>query len=114
VSYYTLDERNQPVRVDLERWISWRPEFKNRRIVARDHVDGRVVSTVFLGLDHRFGDGPPVLWETMVFAGDPETGEITDFASTEDGERYTSHADALAGHARWCEIVRGGKPEPQS
>lgn len=27
------------------------------------------VSTVFLGMDHAFGFGPPVLWETMVFGG---------------------------------------------
>jgi hypothetical protein len=33
--------------------------------------DGNIgISTVFLGLDHRhFGDGPPLLFETMVFGG---------------------------------------------
>src|SRR5215469_9801499 len=25
------------------------------------------ISTVFLGIDHNYGDGPPVLWETMAF-----------------------------------------------
>jgi len=29
--------------------------------------DGVYVSTVFLGLDHQWGDGPPLLFETMVF-----------------------------------------------
>lgn len=27
------------------------------------------VSTVFLAIDHAFGDGPPVLYETMIFGG---------------------------------------------
>lgn len=52
---------------------------------------GRVtVSTVFLVIDHSFGDGgPPVLWETLVFDG----------PSDQEMRRYTSLADALAGHA---------------
>lgn len=41
-------------------------------IVSQEH--GNLwVSTVFLGLDHnRFGDGPPHLFETMVFSGGDE------------------------------------------
>jgi hypothetical protein len=56
------------------------------------------VSTVFLGLDYGFrtDDGPPVLWESMIFGG-PLSGEM---------RRYTSRADAIAGHAELCELVR--------
>jgi hypothetical protein len=60
------------------------------------HVAGIEVSTVFLGLDHRFfGDGPPLVFETMVFGG-PLNGEM---------ERYGSWAAAEAGHKRWVAKV---------
>jgi hypothetical protein len=62
-----------------------------RRVVHTTLVTdkGRVtVSTVFLALDHSFGDGPPVLWETMVFGGPADM----------DQQRYTSREAAEAGH----------------
>ena len=37
------------------------------RKVAETEIDKLQVSTVFLGLNHNFGEGPPILWETMVF-----------------------------------------------
>ena len=54
-------------------------------------VDFRV-STVWLGLNHNHvDDGPPILFETMVFGG------------TEDQDqtqwRYSTEAEARAGHA---------------
>jgi hypothetical protein len=40
----------------------------NNRRVAEDWLpNGYWVSTVWLGLDHSFGSGPPVIFETMVF-----------------------------------------------
>lgn len=63
--------------------------------------DGVRVSTVFLGLDHSFGAGPPVLWETMIFGGDHD----------EYQERYTSYEDAVEGHARACAIAFTEKPK---
>jgi hypothetical protein len=55
---------------------------------------------VFLGVDHAHLGGPPVLWETMIFG----------FENDEYQERYTSKADALAGHARAAAIARGSPP----
>lgn len=70
--YYTLNEHGEPVAdPDLTAWGKWM-EAADRR-VARDTIvdddQAVVVSTVFLGLDHNFDGGPPVLWETMVFGG---------------------------------------------
>jgi len=68
------------------------------RRVAETWVEGYWVSTVFLVVDHAFGCGPPVLWETVVFlranAGPDELGY------EQYQERYTSRADAEAGHKR--------------
>ena len=48
------------------------------------------VSTVFLGLDHRWEpDGPPVLYETMIFGGEHDG----------DMDRYCTRDAAEAGHA---------------
>jgi hypothetical protein len=40
------------------------------RIVSKTQVADIEVSTVFLGIDHQFYNGPPLLFETMVFGGD--------------------------------------------
>lgn len=61
------------------------------------------ISTVFLALDHQYGDGPPLLYETMVFEGDG--------SKDLDMERYTTLEQAQAGHAamvkKW-EATYGG------
>lgn len=68
-----------------------------RRQLARTQVVtplGTIeVSTVFLVLDHNhFGEGAPVLWETMVFGG-PLDARLWRFASREQAEQ--GHADAV-------------------
>jgi hypothetical protein len=54
------------------------------------------VSTVFLGVDHSFGEGPPLIFETLVFGG-PLDQEM---------ERYSTMEQALAGHEAMVERVR--------
>lgn len=60
------------------------------RRVAEDVVEGWTISTVFLTLDHSFGHGPPLVFETMVF---PE-GSYSELYC----DRYSTKAEALAGH----------------
>lgn len=54
--------------------MEWAAEFdnKNNRIIARDEINnGKVsVSTVFLGYNHQWAGGPPILFETMIFGGE--------------------------------------------
>ena len=47
------------------------------------------VSTVWLGMDHSFGDGPPLIFETMVFGGELD----------QECDRYTTEEQAQQGHA---------------
>jgi hypothetical protein len=75
----------------------------DKRRVAADMVGAWYISTVFLGMDHSFGDGPAVLWETMVFGPEP-WGDWQD--------RYTARADAEAGHKRIHDLILAGKPPP--
>lgn len=76
----------------------------NRRI-AYDEVEvggkKRLVSTVFLGLDHGFMSPVPIVFETMAFTG--EVG-IEDHC-----RRYATKAEALAGHAEVLALVKAGE-----
>lgn len=85
---YILNEHGEPVECpDLNTWARWMENMDARRL-CRTAFDGGDVSTVFLGTDHAFTPGPPVLWETMVFGG-PHDGYQ---------DRYTSRRDAERGH----------------
>ena len=103
---YILNAKGEAVpEPSLIAWAKW-IETADRHIADDGFPLGATglirVSTVFLGLDHSFGaHGPPVLWETMVFGG------------LLDGEmaRYTSKADAQAGHLAMVERVRATLPE---
>ena len=96
---YILDEHGSPVRCpNLITWALWM-ETAERRIsqdIDESPNGPKVrVSTVFLGLDYRFGEGPPLLWETMVFGG-PLDQEM---------DRYSSLEAAMRGHQKMCERV---------
>lgn len=73
-----------------------------RRVASTRLPDGKWVSTVHLVFDHSFGDGPPLIFETMVFRNEDDMGEL-------DVERYATREEALAGHEamvqRWSEEV---------
>lgn len=95
---YVLDADGKPLPCeDLLAWARWY-EDADRLVALDEPVPGQKVSTVFLGLDHQFGKGPPVLWESMVFGG-PLDGEQ---------ERYTSRVAALEGHQRLVARVQQG------
>src|SRR6266481_6098484 len=68
--HYILDGSGNPIfEPDVIKWAQWFEKTECRR-VAKERIGDSEISTVFLGLDHNFGaEGPPVLWETMVFGG---------------------------------------------
>lgn len=80
---------------------TWDPADPDCHRVAATQVNGVRISTVFLGLDHSFGGGPPVLFETMIFGA---RGRWEEFQT-----RYCTEAEALAGHAMYVEAVAGTK-----
>ena len=59
-----FDRKGQPM--ELMEWARVH-EADNR--VSVDTIEGQRVSTVWLGLDHRFDEGPPLIFETMIFGG---------------------------------------------
>ena len=92
---------------DIKAWAKWMEEsFANgEHWIAKDEVCGFLISTVFLGINHRFS-GPPIWFETKVFP------------ASSDGEFLPNHIKrlecttkigAVAGHAAVCEMVRTGE-----
>ena len=66
------------------------------KVVAKTTIGDSEISTVWLGIDHNWGGGPPLIFETLVFGG----------ALADEMYRYPTEADALKGHALMCERVR--------
>jgi hypothetical protein len=65
--HYILVGHDVVPEPDLLKWAS-SIEDAQSRVVKQDHIAQFLVSTVFLGLDHRLsGKGPPIVFETMVF-----------------------------------------------
>jgi len=62
-----------------------------RRILETTLPDGKWVSTVWLGINHQFGQGPPLIFETMVFES---RDNLSDIAC----QRYSTEDDAIIGH----------------
>ncbi len=96
---YKLDEAGDPVPCeDVLEWAAWFERSDEDRVVAKTELpSGTTVSTVFLGIDHAFGGGDPVLWETMLFGGE----------YARECDRYRSRRDALVGHEVWALVAKG-------
>ena len=66
-------------------------------IVGRDEIGDILVSTIWLGMNHQWGAGPPLIFETMIFGGEHDQWQ----------ERYSTRAEAEAGHAAALALVTG-------
>ena len=96
--YYILEGRKAVLVAtdDSPDYMTWAKWFeKADRQVALDRLPLATVSTVFLGLDHGwFGKGPPLIFETMVFAHPALDGPMKDFQG-----RTSTWEQAEAMHA---------------
>lgn len=100
--YYILDGR-EIKKVDLMTWARWLETNRDDKIVKQEDVGNFWVSTVFLGLDHNWGDGPPILFETMVFKRDAD-GKVG-FCEVH-GDRCCTYDEAEEMHKQCCAYVR--------
>jgi hypothetical protein len=102
--HFILGDDGDPQPCDMAEWAA---AFENREAwaIGQTQTATGLVSTVFLGLNHNFGGGPPVLFETAIF---PKVGNIEVLA------RYHTRADALAGHAAYVAWREGQAPNPDA
>lgn len=93
-----FDRQGKPI--SLEEWgeLHRNPTYK---ILQQDDLPGvGMLSTVWLGLDHGWGESAPIIFETMSFPTD---------APNAIQERYSTEAEAREGHARLlAELLKGG------
>lgn len=103
--HWTLDGQTPKPCADLLEWAVWFAEAD--RAVRRTEVHNPqaapvIVSTVFLGLDSNYhDDGPPILFETMVFGGRLDEAQ----------HRYATWDEAVAGHEVIVEMMTARSPE---
>jgi hypothetical protein len=90
---------------DASAALEWAQDFENfeDRQLARDEIEGCLISTIFLGLDHAWGGGPPVLFETMAFSAAAKLVKLFGGREREVHEeieqrRYCTYDEAMAGH----------------
>ena len=89
--YYILKDKKIVKTNDINVWGKFF-ESKDRIVKQETLSNGLRVSTVFLGIDHNFGEGEPLLFESMVFGADEEIQE-----------RYSTYEQAEEGHKKLVE-----------
>ena len=89
-------------QITMEEWGEL--TSSERKIVAQTKLPGGCfVSTVLTGFDYSFGSGPPIIFETMVFASDDNFTDL-------DMDRYSTKEEAEAGHERMVTKWTGWTP----
>jgi len=94
---YILKGKRVVKETDLLKWAGWFETAK--RHVANDSIEKIRVSTVFLGMDHNWGEGKPLLFETMIFEGKHDGYQ----------ERYSTWEEAEVGHKKAVSLVKETK-----
>lgn len=79
---------------DLQDTIEYGTLHEMYHRVAETQIGPYWISTVYLGLDHSYGHGPPLIFETMIFK---DGGGIAD-SNDEYMDRYATWQQALDGH----------------
>ena len=101
--HYYLNEDHSYTPCDLMTWAMQLEELweARKKHVAVDIIEGKRISTVWLGLDHSYDGRKPLLFETMIFADDEIGGDIY-------MDRYTTWEEAEAGHQKAIQWVKDG------
>lgn len=88
--------------MDLTKY-GYRKDFNwDTRFDLKNEVDGFIISTVDLGINHNFGAGEPLYYETMIFR---KKGNDIDFADLYC-ERYPTEDEARKGHKRAIDYIK--------
>ena len=91
------DKQGNPVTI--EEWVKLTENNPDYKRVGLDIVGTKRISTVLLGLNHNYYlSGLPLIFETMVFDSDG--------FDDEECVRYSTEAEALAGHQAIVERYR--------
>lgn len=100
IGWYAPDGTPLPGDVREQMWAMHEHKLMEGNLVhteiGLEGAHNLVVSTAYLGLDHGFGgEGPPIIWETMIFYGDWQDHQW----------RYATRNAAMANHRHVVEII---------
>ena len=84
-------------QLELMEWAKKIESVDYKRVDLTTLEDGTKISTVWLGSDHQFGEGPPLIFETMVFHDEDDRPDELDM------ERYATLEEAQVGHEEMVE-----------
>ena len=98
---YILIHKKVVPEPNMTKWGEWMQHSLNEekrvgRTTIKNQPGEILVSTVFLGLDHSFREGPPLLFETLVFGGE----------LNEEMERCSTWVEAEAMHKQMVKRVK--------
>lgn len=86
----------EPVGCSMAEWSLFMEEGST--VLKQEDVGAYRVSTVFLGIDHSFGRGKPLLFETMIFTSEKDPTEYQRRCATWNG--------AIAQHLEACKEAK--------
>lgn len=106
MGYYILDENKIAHRASIKTFLQQRKEMLEHgtKHVCKEYVNDKLISTVWLGLDHNHVDGPPLLFETMIFN---KVGGYRDIYCN----RYSTWEEAEEGHKKAVEWVKNERKD---
>lgn len=104
MKFYKLIGHDPVPCSDMDEWVEWTQANEVSRRVAFDKLTGDAgdqvhISTVFLSIDHNYGIGEPILFESMVFGGLMDQWQW----------RYCTWEEAEQGHAEIVRLVRAAE-----
>lgn len=100
IENWYFDKQGRPISRD--EWAKRFANFDWKRVARTELFGGSVmVSTVWIGLNHQFGDGPPLIFETMVFGGPLDGHDM----------RYSTEGQAIVGHELMVRKVKRARWE---
>lgn len=100
--YFYLNDDHSVRECTLEEWANQFEELSmaDKKHVGMDEINDCDVSTVWLGMNHNYFGGRPLLFETMVFRGNSGLEEYC--------ERYSTWDEAVEGHRKAIDWVING------
>jgi len=114
VDKYILVGKTPVPELDLLAWARWFEKYRRHIAVSSRWVPHKkwcwrwlgfkeevYISTIFLGIDHSFGDKVPLLFETMIFGRGFETNEYQ--------TRCETWEQAIEMHRLAVEVVDNGR-----
>ena len=96
MNYKLGEDGKTPILTEIDDFTGWEQNRTVRKSLITSPGGDITVSTVFLMLDHSHADGPPILFETMIFGGEHDMYQ----------DRYSTWDEAVEGHQVALDLVQ--------